>query len=110
MSGRLTVLYHFDPSAETYRRIANVDLHVPTHVSPEAKDMIVRVSTLLLCSRHLFAPSCSQIMNSFSLPTAMCTQLLRKEPENRLPLVEVSRHPWILKYKKKGGSAGGPGA
>ncbi|KAL7410429.1 kinase-like domain-containing protein [Mrakia frigida] len=63
---------------ETYRRIANVDLHVPLHVSPEAKDLIVR--------------------------------LLQKEPERRLPLVEVSRHPWILKYKKKGASGSGAAA
>ena len=28
---------------ETYRRIAKVDLHVPDYISPEAKDLIVKV-------------------------------------------------------------------
>ncbi|KAH8928946.1 kinase-like protein [Atractiella rhizophila] len=52
----------------TYKKIAAVDFRVPSHVSPEAKDLICR--------------------------------LLRKNPDDRLPLTEVMRHPWILKYKK----------
>ncbi|CAK9784356.1 kinase-like protein [Cutaneotrichosporon oleaginosum] len=55
-------------SQATYRRIRNVDLHVPSHVSPEATDLIKR--------------------------------LLRYHPEDRLPLADVLKHPWIKKYEK----------
>ncbi|KAF8133910.1 kinase-like protein [Boletus edulis] len=59
----------------TYRRIAKVDLRIPSHISPEARDLI--------------------------------SKLLKYNPEERLPLVEVSRHPWIVKYRPKGTSRGG---
>ena len=29
--------------AATYRRIAKVDLRIPNHISPDAKDLIIRV-------------------------------------------------------------------
>lgn len=51
----------------TYKRIAKVDLHVPSSVSEEAKEVIER--------------------------------LLVFEPEKRLPLTEVLKHPWIVKYR-----------
>ncbi|KAI0683079.1 kinase-like protein [Earliella scabrosa] len=60
----------------TYRRIARVDLKIPSKVSPEARDLIVK--------------------------------LLQYEPEKRLPLTEVRRHPWIVKYRSKGHSTSGP--
>jgi len=53
----------------TYKRIAKVDLHVPSSVSPEAKDLIER--------------------------------LLVFDPERRLPLDEVLKHPWVVKYRSK---------
>lgn len=59
----------------TYRRIAKVDLRIPSLVSPDARDLI--------------------------------TQLLKYNPEERIPLTDVSRHPWILKYRPKGTSRGG---
>jgi hypothetical protein len=31
------------PDAATYRRIAKVDLRIPPHVSPEARDLISKV-------------------------------------------------------------------
>ena len=34
---------HLD--AATYRRIAKVDLRIPAHVSPEAKDLISKVGS-----------------------------------------------------------------
>ncbi|KAF7970274.1 hypothetical protein HWV62_24462 [Athelia sp. TMB] len=58
----------------TYRRIAKVDLKIPPHVSPEARDLISR--------------------------------LLRYNPEHRLPLKDVSNHPWIVKYRPKGTARG----
>ncbi|KAG8214699.1 kinase-like protein [Butyriboletus roseoflavus] len=61
----------------TYRRIAKVDLRIPAHVSPEARDLI--------------------------------SKLLKYNPEERLPLVDVSRHPWIVRYRPKGTSRGGSG-
>lgn len=36
---------HLD--AATYRRIAKVDLRIPSHISPEAKDLISKVGFLL---------------------------------------------------------------
>ncbi|KDQ11049.1 hypothetical protein BOTBODRAFT_177535 [Botryobasidium botryosum FD-172 SS1] len=57
----------------TYKRIARVDLKIPAHVSPEAKDLIAR--------------------------------LLRYEPELRLGLDEVARHPWVVRYKPSSKSA-----
>ncbi|KAI0762001.1 kinase-like protein [Trametes elegans] len=61
---------------ETYKRIARVDLKIPSKVSPEARDLI--------------------------------TRLLQYDPERRIPLSEVRRHPWIVKYRSKGHSTSGP--
>ncbi|KAI0671103.1 kinase-like protein [Trametes maxima] len=60
----------------TYKRIARVDLKIPSKVSPEARDLI--------------------------------TRLLQYDPEKRLPLSEVRKHPWIVKYRSKGHSTSGP--
>ncbi|KAI0330816.1 kinase-like protein [Cubamyces sp. BRFM 1775] len=60
----------------TYKRIARVDLKIPSKVSPEARDLI--------------------------------TRLLQYDPERRLPLSEVRKHPWIVKYRSKGHSTAGP--
>ncbi|KAI0642996.1 kinase-like protein [Trametes meyenii] len=60
----------------TYKRIARVDLKIPSKVSPEARDLI--------------------------------TKLLQYDPERRLPLSEVRKHPWIVKYRSKGHSTSGP--
>ncbi|KAI9064624.1 kinase-like protein [Trametes sanguinea] len=59
----------------TYKRIARVDLKIPSKVSPEARDLI--------------------------------TKLLQYDPERRLPLSEVRKHPWIVKYRSKGHSTAG---
>ena len=48
----------------TYKRIAAVDLKIPSSVSAPAADLIRR--------------------------------LLRKKPEDRLPLSEVLTHPWVV--------------
>ncbi|KAF8158503.1 kinase-like protein [Crassisporium funariophilum] len=57
----------------TYRRIAKVDLKF------EEKDL------------HL-----SEEVKD------LVTRLLRYNPQDRLPLTEVSKHPWIVKYRPKG--------
>ncbi|KZT11787.1 kinase-like protein [Laetiporus sulphureus 93-53] len=62
----------------TYKRIAKVDLKIPSKVSPEAHDLI--------------------------------TKLLQYDPEKRIPLTEVRRHPWIVKYRSKSLSAAAPTA
>ncbi|KAH9924634.1 kinase-like protein [Epithele typhae] len=59
----------------TYRRIQKVDLKIPSKVSPEARDLIIR--------------------------------LLQYTPEQRIPLTEVRKHPWIVKYRSKGHSTSG---
>lgn len=62
----------------TYKRIAKVDLKIPPKVSPEARDLIIR--------------------------------LLQYDPEKRIPLTEVRRHPWIVKYRSKSSSSSGTAA
>ncbi|KAL4069999.1 kinase-like domain-containing protein [Scleroderma yunnanense] len=37
----------------------------------------------------------------------LISKLLKHNPEDRIPLSEVSRHPWIVKYRPKGTSRGG---
>ncbi|KAG1743211.1 kinase-like protein [Suillus paluster] len=37
----------------------------------------------------------------------LITQLLKYNPEERIPLTDVSRHPWIVKHRPKGTSRGG---
>ncbi|KAJ3069915.1 spindle assembly checkpoint kinase [Podochytrium sp. JEL0797] len=50
----------------TYRRIAKVDLKIPSFLSKEAGDLI--------------------------------TKLLQYQPEKRIPLDQVMKHPWIVKH------------
>ncbi|KZT28806.1 other/AUR protein kinase [Neolentinus lepideus HHB14362 ss-1] len=54
---------------ETYKRIMRVDLRIPSRVSPDAADLIVK--------------------------------LLQHEPYKRIPLPEVRKHPWIMKYRSR---------
>jgi aurora kinase len=63
----------------TYKRIANVDLKVPDFVSAEAKDLITSVRLLGIL---------------------LTLQLLQHDPNKRLPLDEVVRHPWIVKFAR----------
>ncbi|KIP04241.1 hypothetical protein PHLGIDRAFT_31450 [Phlebiopsis gigantea 11061_1 CR5-6] len=56
----------------TYKRIARVDLKIPSKVSPEANDLIIK--------------------------------LLQYDPEKRLPLSEVRKHPWVVGHRSKSGS------
>ncbi|KDE05284.1 AUR protein kinase [Microbotryum lychnidis-dioicae p1A1 Lamole] len=67
-----------DGHTATYKRIARVDLHIPSDISEQAGDLI--------------------------------RQLLRYEPEERLPLSQVAVHPWILKYKRKTSAGEGTAA
>ncbi|TDL23309.1 kinase-like protein [Rickenella mellea] len=53
----------------TYKRIAKVDLKIPSKVSSEARDLIQK--------------------------------LLQFDPERRLPLPDVRRHPWVVKHRIK---------
>ncbi|RDX46559.1 kinase-like protein [Lentinus brumalis] len=59
----------------TYRRIQRVDLKIPSKVSAEARDLIIK--------------------------------LLQYDPDKRIPLSEVRKHPWIVKYRSKGHSTSG---
>jgi aurora kinase, other len=72
----------------TQRRIARGEMTVPGFVSPEAKDLIKRV-----CLLHLKL-ECERYTNP--------SQLLVLDPEKRIPLDEVQRHPWIVKHCVKG--------
>nr|CAI64731.1 aurora/Ipl1p-related kinase [Marthasterias glacialis] len=54
---------------ETYRKITKVDFTFPSHVSPGAKDLVLK--------------------------------LLKYNPSQRLPLVGVLAHPWILEKAHK---------
>ncbi|ETW82109.1 hypothetical protein HETIRDRAFT_318059 [Heterobasidion irregulare TC 32-1] len=58
----------------TYKRIASVDLHIPSKVSGEARDLIM--------------------------------SLLQYDPDKRIPLSDVRKHPWIVRYRTKAPSEG----
>ena len=73
----------------TYRRIKNVDLKIPDDVSVEAADLIRKVGIIVM---HVRAD--------------LMIQLLRHNPEDRLPLSEVLTHPWIKRYEKKRSTGG----
>ena len=74
----------------TQRRIARCEMSVPQYVSPEARDLIKMV-----CPRDIRNHS----SNSSDL---MLAQLLVLDPEKRLPLEDIQKHPWILKHCVKG--------
>ena len=78
------LLVHY---AQTYRRIAAVDLRFPEHVSPEARDFISKVC--LYC--HRLTP-----LKPLKFDCGL--QLLRKNPADRMKLPAISTHPWILKH------------
>ena len=75
----------------TQRRIARGEMTVPGFVSPEAKDLIKRV--------------CSPFLKLYWAICANASQLLVLDPEKRIPLEEVQRHPWIVKHCVKGEGA-----
>ncbi len=77
-----------DTPVMTQRRIARGEMTVPKFVSPEARDLIERVSMSILYSG--FWPKLTPF------------QLLVLDPEKRIPLTEVQKHPWIVKHCIKG--------
>lgn len=85
--GLLHLLKQWLTRADTYRRIARVDLKFPATISADAKDLVSKVSFFLLLSlQRIYSDS----------------QLLQYDPQQRLPLTEVLVHPWIVKYRPKG--------
>ena len=76
-----------DTPVMTQRRIARGEMAVPKFVSPEAKDLIERVSDI-------------QVLEIFGKANA--PKLLVLDPEKRIPLGDVQKHPWIVKHCIKG--------
>jgi aurora kinase len=74
-----------DGPVMTQRRISKGEVTVPSFVSAEAKDLIEKVST----SRN------------FKCQVANTRELLVLDPDQRLPLEEVQKHPWIIKHQAK---------
>lgn len=72
-----------DTPVMTQKRIARGDMRIPSFISPEARDLIKKVC-------HVSSVESSLCFNAL--------QLLVLDPEKRLPLDEVQRHPWILKH------------
>lgn len=71
-----------DTPVMTQRRIARADMSVPSFVSPEARDLIKKV--------------CRKFVSVYS--ATYTRQLLVLDPEKRIPLDDIPRHPWILKH------------
>ena len=105
-----------DTTVMTQRRIAKCDMTVPSFVSPEAKDLIKRVSLplsyLLFPSETWSMPSIARGAKFFQILSVSngggCTdvsKLLVLDPEKRIPLEEVQQHPWIVKHCTKEGKA-----
>jgi aurora kinase len=76
-----------DTQVMTQRKIVRGEYTVPGFVSSEAKDLIKRVS---------YSPSAG--LDVFVL--ILLSQLLVLDPEKRIPLEDVERHPWIVKHCK----------
>lgn len=72
-----------DTPSLTHRRIMRADMTIPSFVSPEAKDLIRKVS---LSSAVASSPSTND------------DQLLVLDSDRRIALEEVQRHPWIVKH------------
>jgi aurora kinase len=72
-----------DTPAMTHRRIAKGDMKVPYFVSPEAKDLIKKVS-----------PSSKIVSNK----VLIMIKLLVLDSDQRLSLEKVRQHPWIIKH------------
>lgn len=75
-----------DTIVMTARRIAMGDVHIPSFVSPEAKDLMQKVREL----------------NMRGIEDCLLTydKLLIVDPRGRLPLEQVLQHPWIIKHCK----------
>jgi aurora kinase len=73
-----------DTQVITKRRIVKGAYTVPSFVSSEARDLIKNVSAAKVTLRI----------------DANSVQLLVLDPEKRIPLEEVERHPWIVKHCK----------
>ena len=58
--------FESETNQDTYKRIVNIDLRFPGHVSANARDLVIR--------------------------------LLRKNPDQRMDLEDVLKHPWITEY------------
>ena len=82
--------------AATYKRIAKVDLRIPPKVSAEARDLIASVSVCLPFSFSFLLLLSGANQLAWAPP-----QLLQYDPEKRLALTEVRKHPWIVRYRAK---------
>jgi aurora kinase len=76
-----------DTQVMTQRRIARCEMTVPPFVSKEAKDLIKRV--------------CCSYTGCWNT-SLTDTQLLVLDPDKRISLDEVAKHPWIVKYCVEG--------
>ena len=80
-----------DTPVMTQRRIARGDMSIPPFVSTEAKDLIKRVSDIHQTADNLLTPF----------------KLLVLDPDKRISLEDVEKHPWIVKHcATKGGERG----
>jgi len=72
-----------DTPVMTQRRIARGEMTVPSFVSAEAKDLIKRV--------NYYPETLFETISNYY-------QLLILDPEKRIPLDQVQKHPWIIKH------------
>jgi aurora kinase len=84
-----------DSPVMTTRRIAKGDMKIPSFVSAEARDLIKKVGGALSVLQPL-----SKVLTSH--------KLLVVDPQRRLPLEQVQRHPWIIKHCQKRQGSYGP--
>lgn len=70
-------------NADTCKRITNVQLTFPSHMSEGARDLIQKVCFDFKINLHILI------------------QLLRRNPKERLPLKEVLQHAWVSDHVKK---------
>ena len=75
-----------DTPVMTQRRIARGEMTIPSFVSTEAKNLIQRVIDFYARSKNLSTHANSS------------RQLLVLDPEKRISLDDVQKHPWIIKH------------
>ena len=72
--------------SQTYKKILECDLKFNKLFSDGSADLITKV-------RY-----CCFVSYFYSCSIDSCVQLLKRKPQDRMPLAEVQNHPWIRKH------------
>ena len=88
---------------ETYKRILGVDIRWPSHFSAGTKFNIISLVILEINTKSLLFDTTLLKLKLISGARDLIAQLLRRKPNDRLPLPKVLEHPWIVQNAKPSG-------